>query len=130
MRYFRFRNSWGVYDSIRCTGDFETIPVQEREKVMYISDEPETSFNAPVSDTMIKETQGFKGNSGWLSKDFLNYLRDFMLSPDIYELDDTRLLRCCITSTKTNLYKDRTYNYALAFEYERAYDDFFFQISE
>ena len=130
VRYFRFRNSWGVYDSFRCSGSFETIPAQDREQVSYISEEVETAFNTPGSDTLIKETQTFKGNSGWLSKDFLNYLRDFMLSTDIYEIDDDRLLRCLLTSNRTSLFKDTLYNYSLAFEYQRAYNDFFFQTSE
>jgi hypothetical protein len=130
IRYFRFRNSWGVYESLRCTGDFETIPEHDREQVVFISDEVETPYNTPGNYTMIKETQTFKANSGWLSRDYLNFLRDFMLSFDIYEVEDGRLLRSLLTSKKTNLFKDKKYNYSLEFEYKRGYDDFFFQISE
>ena len=126
-RYFRFRNSWGTYDSLRCTGVFETFIEHEREKVLFISDELETSYNTPGGYSMIKESQNFKANSGWLSRDYLNYLRDFMLSSDIYEVEDGRLLKCLLTSKKTSLFKDAQYNYSLAFEYERAYEDFFFQ---
>jgi hypothetical protein len=125
-RYFRFRNSWGVYDSLRCTGVFESIIEHEREKVNYIENEPETSYNAPGAHTMVKEAQSFKANTGWLSKDFLTYLRDFMISSDIYEIVDDKLLRCLLTSKKTNLEKDKDYNHYLSFEYERSWDDFFF----
>jgi hypothetical protein len=127
VRYFRFRNSWGTYDSLRCTGVFETIVEHEREKVIFMSDEIESSFNSPGAYSMVKEAQSFKANSGWLSKEFLNYLRDFMLSGDIFEVDGIRLLKCLLTSKKTSMFKDGNYNYSLAFEYERAYDDFFFQ---
>jgi hypothetical protein len=126
-RYFRFRNSWGTYDSLRCTGVFETIVEHEREKVMFMSDETETMYNTPGAYSMIKEAQSFKANSGWLTKEFLNYLRDFMLSSDIFEVEDSRLHKCLLTGKKTNLFKDAQYNYSLAFEYERAYNDFFFQ---
>ena len=127
-RYFRFRNSWGTYDSLRCIGVFETIIEHDREKVAFISDETETSFNSPGAYSIIKEVQSFKANTGWLAKEYLNYLRDFMLSSDIYEVVDGRLLKCLLTSKKTSLSKDANYNYSLAFEYERAYDDFFFQM--
>ncbi len=126
-RYFRFRNSWGTYDSLRCTGVFESIVQHDREKVLFMSDDIETSFNAPGAYSMIKESQNFKANSGWLTRDYLNFLRDFMLSGDIYEVEGFRLLKCLLTSKKTNLFKDAVYNYSLAFEYESAYDDFFFQ---
>ena len=92
-----------------------------------MSDEVETSFNAPGTYTMIKESQSYKANSGWLTKDYLNFLRDFMLSGDIFEVDGSRLLKCLLTSKKTAMFKDLEYNYSLAFEYESAYDDFFFQ---
>ena len=126
-RYFRFRNSWGTYDSLRCTGVFEQTVEHDREKVIFMSDEIETTFNTPGAYSMIKEAQSFKANSGWLTREFLNYLRDFMLSADIFEIEDGRLLKCLLTSKKTSLTKDKEYNYSLAFEYDRAYDDFFFQ---
>lgn len=129
-RYFRFRNSWGTFDSLRCTGDFETTPENEREKVVFISDDVENSYNAPGSHTADSENQNFKANTGWVGRDELNYLRDFMISRDIFELDGTRILKCLLTSKKTSLFKDRNYNYNLEFEYERAHNDFFFQISE
>jgi hypothetical protein len=130
VRYFRFRNSWGAYDSLRCTGVFENFVEHDREKVMFRNEDTETMFNTPGGYSFIREAQNFKANSGWLTRDGLNYLRDFMLSGEIYELDGTRLLRCLLTSKKTSLFKDALYNYNLLFEYERAWDDFFFQGSE
>ena len=130
VRYFRFRNSWGAYDSFRCVGVVETSVDNDREKISFASDEVETAFNAPGSFTMVKELQSFKANSGWMEKECLNYLRDFMLSADIYEIEDSRILKCLLTSKRTSLFKDKNYNYSLAFEYERGYDDFFFQGSE
>lgn len=126
VRYFRFCNSWGVYDSLRCTGAFEKNLAHDREKVTYLEDAIETSFNAPGNLNIVKEMQSYKANTGWLTADHLEFLRDFMLSQSVYEVDETRLLKCLITSQKTALFKDRSYNYDLAFEYERGYDDFFF----
>ncbi|MEI7723481.1 MAG: hypothetical protein WCK09_00395 [Bacteroidota bacterium] len=129
-RYFRFRNSWGTYDSLRCTGVFENLVENDREKVNYTSEDIETTFNAPGAHTSISESLNYKANTGWLTKDFLQYLRDFMLSSEIFELEDGRLLKCLLTSKKTTLTKDAKYNYDLAFEYERAYNSFFFQTLE
>jgi hypothetical protein len=129
IRYFRFRNSWGAYDSLRCTGMFETSVEHEREKVNIPQQDTETQFNAPISHTLVREMQSYKANSGWLSREYLNYLRDFMLSGDIYEISSDRLLKCLLTAKKTSLFKDRQYNYSLNFEFERGYEDFFFQTS-
>ena len=130
VRYFRFRNSWGAYDSLRCTGVTESAIEHEREEVTYISEETETTFNSPGNYTKIKEAQNFKTNSGWLQRDFMTFLRDFMLSGDIFEVVDGKLLKCLLTSKKTTMFKDLNYNYSLGFEYKRAWDDFFFQTSE
>lgn len=125
-RYFRFRNSWGVYDTLRCTGNFELNLEHTREQATYISEDEETMFNAPVKSIAVKESQLFKANTGFLSRDNREYLRDFERSFDIYEYADGRLYPVNITSKKSNLAKDGEYNYFLAFEYERAYSDFFF----
>lgn len=125
-RYFRFRNSWGVFDSLRCTGNFELNLEYAREQATYISEDQETMFNAPVKSISVKESQLFKANSGWINRDNRDYLRDFERSPEIYEDDNGRLYPVNITSKKSNLAKDGDYNYFLAFEYERAYNDFFF----
>ncbi|MFZ4569749.1 MAG: hypothetical protein ACOYM0_01310 [Bacteroidales bacterium] len=125
-RYFRFKNSWGVYDSLRCTGNFELSLEHEYETATYISEDPETVYNSPLKIIATREAQLFKANSGHLLRDWREYLRDFERSFDIYEYADGRLYPVNITSKKSNLAKDGEYNYFLAFEYERAYRDFFF----
>ena len=125
-RYFRFRNSWGAYDSLRCTGAFETNLEHEIEKVSFISDEIETPFNASGSNSINRETLTFTANSGWIPREFLLYLRDFKRSLDFYEIVNSHILKCVFTSKKTKLLEDKNYNYALSFEYERAWEDEFY----
>lgn len=125
-RYFRFRNSLGAYDTLRCTGAFETNLEHEIEKVSFISDEIETPFNASGSNTINRETLTFTANSGWVSKEFLLYLRDFRRSLDFYELVNSHIFKCVFTSKKTKLLEDKNNNYALSFEYERGWDDEFY----
>lgn len=126
IRYFRFRNSWGVYDSLRCTGNFELNLEHERESATYISEDEETSYNSPVKTIYVRQSQLFKANTGFVTRNAREYLRDFERSFDIYEYDQGRLYPVNITSKKSNLAKDGEYNYFLSFEYERAYSDFFF----
>jgi len=125
-RYFRFRNSWGVYDSMLCTGKFEMILQHDREKVSFISEDTESVYNSPDKIIFAKELQQFKANSGFISSDQRQYLRDMERSFDIYEYADDRLMPVNLTAKKSNLAKDDETYYYLAFEYERAYQDFFF----
>jgi len=125
-RYFRFRNSWGVYDSIRCTGIFELKLEHSRETSTFISEETETPYNSPKKITFSQESQVFKANTGFVPIDTRQFLRDFERSFDVYEYSEGRLYPINLTSKKSNLLKDKEYNYFLEFEYERAYTDFFF----
>lgn len=125
-RYFRFRNSWGVYDTIRCTGNFELNLEHEKETSVFLSEDIETAYNPPENLSFSKERQLFKANSGYVSKELRQFLRDFERSFDIYEHDGSNILSIIITSTKSNLSKDDEYNYFLSFEYKRSYTDFFF----
>ena len=88
-----------------------------------ISEDDESAFNAPIRQFEQLENVTFKASSGKLTHAYKDYLRDFMLSREIYELVDDRLYRIRITSQKTQLFKDRENNYALQFEYQRAWKD-------
>jgi len=127
QRSFIFKNSFGVFDSLRCTGKFISGLEYQRETSQMIPQELETFSNAPMVATKIEETRTFKANSGWLDREYLMYLRDFLRSTEIYEVDpDGNLFKCILTSKKTDLLEDKNQNYNLSFEYERAYADQFY----
>lgn len=126
-REFVFKNSFGVFDYYRFTGMQEKNLEYEREIISVDRAEAETYYNAPQRAVKILESQTFKASSGWLAKAELDYLREFMLSMEIYEIISERPWRCNITSKKTNKYLvDGEYLYSLEFEYERAYTDNFY----
>jgi len=126
-REFVFRNSFAVYDYYRFTGKHEKNLEYEREILSVYSPDGETYYNAPQRAVKILESQTFKASSGWVSKAQLDYLREFMLSMEIYEIISERPWRVNITSKKTNKYLvDGEYLYSLEFEYERAYTDNFY----
>jgi hypothetical protein len=126
-RTFYFKNSFGVFDSLGCTGKFKTTIEHARQQVKLLPSDPETAFNAPVLASRIDELQTFKACTGWLSREYLDYLRDFLRSTEVYEIDsEGNVFKCILTSGKAELFEDRQYNYNLSFEYERAYADTYF----
>lgn len=121
-RIFIFRNSFETYDVFRCTGIIESRLDYDQEKGSLVMEDFETPWNAPIRTLEAKETTAFKASSGWLTREGKNWLRDFMVSKERFEVVDGKLWPIVITSKKTGLFKDNDNNYALEFEYERAYD--------
>ena len=126
-REFVFKNSFGVFDYYRFTGIGEKNLEYDRDAISLDAIEVETPYNAPDRQIKILELQAFKLSSGWVDLPSLDYLREFLLSPEIYEILDEVPYRCLVSSKKTSKYKvDGEYLYSLEFEYERAYRDNFY----
>ncbi len=128
-RQFIFRNSFGWYDVMRATGKVESSLEHEHTEGYTIVEEAETSFNAPDKNFSVKESQVFKATTGWVTKNTQNWLRDFLLSKEVYEIIDGKVYPVKITSKKTVRNKDADYNLYLEFEYSRAYKDLYFSFS-
>ena len=127
-RIFLFQNSFGhAYDVVRFTGkgsidinlQFATATSELLEKY--------TSFNAPAQKYDASEGQKLKANSGWVSREMKDYLRELMLSHQVFEYKDGLLYPVVIIneSIKEHFIDDE-YLYSLDLEYDRAYRDFFF----
>jgi hypothetical protein len=128
-RQFLFRNSFGWYDAIRVTGKVESTLTHDRTEGYRIIEDPETDFNAPDKNFINFETQTFKATTGWVSKNAQNWLRDFLLTKEVYEIINGRIYPVKITSKKSTKGKDGDYNLMLDFEYSRAYKDVFYSPS-
>lgn len=121
VRHFRFRNSFGAYDSIMCTGKFQVNLEYERETAGFSDPfEKETPYNSLKRATEIKEKITKKAVTGWVKQDYLSFLLDFMRSLEVYEIDIANIYPVIITTKKTSFLKDQDYNYALEFDYETA----------
>ena len=130
-REFVFRNSFGVYDYFRFTGKIEKNLTHDRETTLIDRNEIETFYNTPEWQTKILEQQIFKGSSGWISLRTLDFLREMMLSPEVYEIVNEKPFRISITTKKTSKYlKDGEYLYNLDIEYQRSYQDMFYSSIE
>jgi len=119
---FLFRNSFSTYDVIRFTGDRELSLEFERSTGVLISDEPISPYNAPQKQFSAVEEQKFKANSGYISLEMKNYLREFLLSNERYEVIDKFLYPISITNSKSSPFlKDNETLYDLEIEYQRSY---------
>jgi len=126
-RYFVFRNSFGVYETLIMNGKGEKILGYDKENITLNTFEDESMFNTPNLENNIQETQRFKCNSGFVSKEVIDWMREFLLSPERYEIIDTNRYRIRITSNKIQPFmKDGINYYSMEIEYERAYQDKFY----
>jgi hypothetical protein len=125
-RQFIFRNSFGWYDTALLTGKVESALEYERTQGYTVLEEVETVYNAPDKAFSNKEQQTYKGSTGWLKQNSLDWLRDMCLSKEIYEVIGGRCYPVILTSKKIVKGKDMDDNLALDIEYRRAYNDVFY----
>ena len=127
QRNFFFRNSFSAYESVRMIGESEVNVDYERVVGSQVRVSEFTRTYPPLKQFSVAEIQSFKTNSGWVSKDVKNVLREMLLSMELYEVVDDNFLPVLITSTKlTAFFKDGEYLYNLEMEYQRAYKDEYF----
>jgi hypothetical protein len=126
-KVFFYRNSFSAYDTFRFTGKVETNLEYDRQTGLTVKEERFNFFNAPGKQFSARETESFKANSGWVSLQEKNCLRELLLSPEIYEQIGTELFSVVVKSAKiTPFLKSGEYLYNLEIEYERSYQNAFF----
>ncbi len=122
-RIFIFRNSLSGYDTLRCTG--ETIKSTElsRTQIEVLNDFDFTSRDPQIRNDVVYEQQTYKASTGFITKEYAEYLREFELSVEVYEFVLNRLYPVILTSKKSEIHKDNEYLHYREFEYARAYKD-------
>lgn len=121
QRYLIFRNSFGEFDITRFTGIKTDNLEHAREVDSY---NPGDGWDQRFKAENITEQQSFAINTGWmLNKETLDWLRDLLISPEVYEIINNRLYPIIIQNTKTFKQRDKEDLFALAVEYIRAYTD-------
>lgn len=126
-RTFIFRSSMGGYEVARFTGTGETTVENERQTVILQSFE-DFSFRNPPSRVFDSfESLKCKANTGWISREQREAMRDFLLSTECYEILDDLLFPVVVSSTRIRSFsKDGEYMYNMEVEYERAYNDSYY----
>jgi hypothetical protein len=129
-RIFIFRNSLSGYDTLRCTGESVKTTDLTRTTIEVLNDFDFTSKDAQLKNNIVFESQKFKTNTGFITKEYTEYLREFELSGEIYEFVLNRLYPILLVSTKSDIHKDNNYLHFREFEYVRAYKDSHYSYDE
>lgn len=122
-RYFIFKNSFGHYDCIRCTGIFEKTNELRRRLIEQETDPDYQEKSAEIINFKSFQEETFKGNLGYISREMKNYLQEFTGSTKIFEARGDLLFPVVLTSKKVFQHVDDETLYDLEFEYKRAYTD-------
>ena len=118
-RIYFFRNSLGVMETIRFTGISSTSNKYDRITADIVTPiEFYTKFRSK-KQVSVKNSDLVKSNSGWISKETVDYLQELLLSNEVYELEGTALMPIVITSTDFFRSKDDTKLYNVLIDYER-----------
>lgn len=131
-RVFLFRNSLGVYESLRTLGQQQDNLEYDRMYVNNILDYDYGADNRKKKTIDVVEREVFKANSGWIKKEWLNAWRDFLRSDDVYidlaqfeRFEIKKLTPIIVTSTKVFRSKDFEYQYYIEFEYVMDEDSYY-----
>jgi hypothetical protein len=128
-KVFFYRNSFSAYDTFRFIGKSELNLEYERSIGSIVREEKYSFLNAPAKQFSSRETEICKANSGWITLEEKNCLRELLLSLEAYEQIGKELFQIVIKSAKiTPFLKDGEYLYNLEIEYERSYQNSFFSI--
>jgi len=128
-KVFFYRNSFSAYDTFRFIGKSELNLEYERLIGTVTREEKYTFFNSPSKLFGAKETESCKANSGWITLEEKNCLRELLLSLEAYEQIGKELFQITVKSAKlTPFLKDGEYLYNLEIEYERSYQNSFFSV--
>ena len=101
----------------------------ERSIGSTIKEENYTFLNAPTIQFGAKETESCKANSGWVSKEEKNCLRELLITTESYEQIGLELFPILVKTGKvTPFFKAGEYLYNLEIEYERSYQNSFFSV--
>ncbi len=126
-RTFLFKNSLSAYDVVRFVGKAEYSLEYERIRATIETTDAPTHKNAPEKLFEVTEWQRMTVNSGFISKETKDYLRDLESSTEVYEIIDNKLYPVIISNAKFNpFFKDKETLYSLSLEYDRAYQEKFY----
>ena len=113
-----YRNSLGVYEIFAFTGKSQLNTEYEKRQLQQGAD----AYTLQQSHTdKAFETEILNINSGWISLEMMNALRQINLSTQVYLLENNQKIPYIVTSKKTPLKKDGEFLYSIGFELQLAY---------
>ena len=130
-RYFLFKNSLGTFEWLRTTGLLISNLTYDREIADIDVDPDYTTEDREVISVSNLEQQKFTLAMGWLNRygnadEYRNWLRDFSLSKEVYQLNGDTLIPIRIISDNLGGGKDRDTIKGFSFEFVNAFTDEYF----
>ena len=127
-RFFLFRNSLGAYELLRSTGLMRREEEYSRGKAMIVLGSDYTSMDRSESSIQNEAQQKFSVSLGWLSRfgeteEYRNWLRDFALSKEVYQIQGTTLIPIRLTGNSFDKGKDRDNTAGFSFDFVNAFTD-------
>lgn len=121
IRYFLFRNSLGGFDTLRTTGIGMDGAEYERTDISKVLGEGFTEKDHQDATGSALEVKTFTVNTGWKTDEDIEWMRDFLLSKQVYQVTGRKLVPIVTTTTKAAIHKDKEGLFDLDFAYRRAY---------
>jgi hypothetical protein len=105
-RFFIFKNSLGAYETLRCTGRASITETYERTIISQAQPVQNSAAFRENKQTAVDATDKMVINTGWLDEDTNNWVQDFFISEDVYEMKSGKLFPVIITSNEVFRSKD------------------------
>lgn len=116
--FFLFSNSLCGFDTLRCTTYLSGGMKVTREEFQPVTGwDYSPSQGESIISKVIGEKRG-KLSTGFVSLDYIKYLQEFFISPEIYIIEDENYIPVSIVPTSIELYDSGSNLYALAFEFQ------------
>lgn len=119
-RYFLFQNSLGGWDTLRTTGKGSSAFEYERSTASRIPGFDFTDLDHHLIQYQAREDKTITASTGWLTVEEADWIRDFCLSPQVYEIIGQQLIPIVIMSKSARQAKDGENLWFLDFEYTRS----------
>lgn len=114
QRCFIFKNSFGVFETLRCTGELAVSDSISRE-LNEVADGRVYRIRVNKSENNIK----FRIHTGWLQgRDHRRWLTDMLLSHSMYMIEGDFIIPVVLTTGEVERERDREFNFGLKFEFQ------------
>lgn len=121
---FVWRNSFGMYDTDLFAGKYQQSVKDEKQIFSFTNRYSFNNTNAPTRVLKSTEVEFLSTSTGWIEdKSRANWLRELLLSREVYEIIDHVLHPIVITSGDVEIVTEGKTLHNIHFDYTRAYTD-------
>lgn len=127
-----YRNSCGGLETIRLRGQVEfeaDYTQQQAQRTLGLSSFGSGILQAQTVHSSTEETPKYKGDTGFISKETADGLRDFFLSPERWELRDGKQIPIELQAKNTKFWINNDSLFAIQIEWNHAFVNEFYTVA-